>query len=120
MRPGAILHLATDWEPYAEFMLKVMQSADGFVNLSPAGNFSDKPEWRPETKYERRGERLGHRVALQLEGQRRAVELAVRIECLDERGNLAVDGIENAPVAVNKNFDGTNTGKLICKVSEEP
>jgi len=62
MRPGAILHLATDWEPYAEFMLEVMQSADGFVNLSPTGNFSGKPEWRPETKYERRGERLGYRV----------------------------------------------------------
>jgi NADPH-dependent curcumin reductase CurA len=31
-----------------------------------------------------------------------------------------IDGLENAPSAVNKNFDGTNTGKLICKVSEEP
>ncbi len=31
-----------------------------------------------------------------------------------------IDGLENAPVAVNKNFDGTNRGKLICKVSEEP
>jgi tRNA (guanine-N7-)-methyltransferase len=62
MCPGAILHLATDWEPYAEFMLEVMRSAGGFVNLSPTGDFCDKPEWRPETKYERRGERLGHRV----------------------------------------------------------
>ena len=62
MCPGAILHLATDWEPYAEYMLEVMQSAADFVNLSPAGDFCDKPEWRPETKYERRGERLGHRV----------------------------------------------------------
>jgi len=62
MRPGALLHLATDWEPYAQHMLEVMGSSDGFVNLSPSGDFCDQPEWRPETKYERRGEGLGHRV----------------------------------------------------------
>ena len=31
-----------------------------------------------------------------------------------------VDGLENAPKAVNKLFDGSNKGKLIIKVSEEP
>ena len=62
MRPGALLHLATDWEPYAQHMLEVTGSSDGFVNLSPSGDFCDQPEWRPETKYERRGEGLGHRV----------------------------------------------------------
>jgi NADPH-dependent curcumin reductase CurA len=31
-----------------------------------------------------------------------------------------VDGLENAPRAINKLFDGSNTGKLIIKVSEEP
>ena len=31
-----------------------------------------------------------------------------------------VDGLENAPRAINKLFDGTNKGKLIVKVSEEP
>ena len=62
MRPGALLHLATDWEPYAEHMLEVMRSSDDFVNLSPSGDFCDQPEWRPETKYERRGEGLGHQV----------------------------------------------------------
>ena len=62
MRPGALLHLATDWEPYAEHMLEVMRSSDRFINLSPSGDFCDQPHWRPETKYERRGERLGHQV----------------------------------------------------------
>ena len=32
----------------------------------------------------------------------------------------AVDGLRNAPVALNKLFDGTNEGKLLVKVSEEP
>jgi NADPH-dependent curcumin reductase len=31
----------------------------------------------------------------------------------------AIDGLENAPRAINKLFDGTNQGKLIIKVSEE-
>ncbi|KYC40771.1 NADP-dependent oxidoreductase [Scytonema hofmannii PCC 7110] len=30
-----------------------------------------------------------------------------------------IDGLENAPSAINKLFDGTNQGKLIIKVSEE-
>ena len=62
MRPGAILHLATDWEPYAEHMLEVIGCVEGLTNQSASGGFSDKPEWRPETKYEKRGERLGHTV----------------------------------------------------------
>ena len=62
MCPRALLHLATDWEPYAEHMLEVMRSADSFANLSPSGDFCPQPVWRPETKYERRGEGLGHRV----------------------------------------------------------
>ncbi len=31
-----------------------------------------------------------------------------------------VDGLENAPIAINKLFDGSNKGKLIIKISEEP
>jgi NADPH-dependent curcumin reductase CurA len=31
-----------------------------------------------------------------------------------------VDGLENAPQAVQKLFDGSNVGKLVVRVSEEP
>jgi tRNA (guanine-N7-)-methyltransferase len=62
MQPGGILHLATDWEPYAEHMLEVMRNRRDFENLSPTGRSVPRPEWRPETKYEKRGERLGHGV----------------------------------------------------------
>lgn len=31
-----------------------------------------------------------------------------------------IDGLENAPRGINRLFDGTNKGKLIVKVSEEP
>jgi len=57
-----ILHLATDWQPYAEHVLEVMQSSPDFVNLSPTGDYCETPDWRPYTKYEARGERLGHEV----------------------------------------------------------
>jgi len=62
MSQGAILHLATDWQPYAEHVLEVMASREDFVNLSPTGDYCERPEWRPFTKYEERGERLGHEV----------------------------------------------------------
>jgi len=62
MKTGAILHLATDWRPYAEHMLDVMRGSPAFENLSIAGGFCARPEWRPQTKYERRGQRLGHPV----------------------------------------------------------
>ena len=63
MKPGGVLHLATDWAPYAEHMLEVLCAAPEFENLSPDGAYCPKPEWRPPTKYEQRGERLGHRVS---------------------------------------------------------
>ncbi len=58
---GGILHLATDWQNYAEHMLEVMSAAPGYVNEAGQG-YSPRPDFRPITKFERRGERLGHGV----------------------------------------------------------
>ena len=57
---GGVLHLATDWVPYAEHMLAVLSEHSGFTNLSPTGDFCARPAWRPMTRFERRGTRLGH------------------------------------------------------------
>lgn len=63
IRPGGVFHAATDWEPYAEQMLAVLESPGGpFVNLAGPGCFAERPPERPLTRFERRGERLGHRV----------------------------------------------------------
>lgn len=59
---GGVLHLATDWENYADQMMEVMTLAEGYENQAGEYAFSDKPASRPETKFERRGERLGHGV----------------------------------------------------------
>ena len=62
VRPGGLLHLATDWQDYAEHMLEVMQGADGWCNRAGDARFSERPDWRIETHFERRGQRLGHGV----------------------------------------------------------
>jgi tRNA (guanine-N7-)-methyltransferase len=59
---GGLLHLATDWQDYAEAMLEVMTAAEGYANVDPAGGYVPRPEFRPVTKFEKRGERLGHGV----------------------------------------------------------
>jgi tRNA (guanine-N7-)-methyltransferase len=62
LRSGGKLHLATDWQPYAEHMLEVLDANAELTNDAGAGHYSGKPSWRPETKFERRGQRLGHGV----------------------------------------------------------
>ena len=55
-------HMATDWQPYAEHMLEVMAASPDFINCSESGRYSDRPDYRPVTKFEKRGQRLGHAV----------------------------------------------------------
>jgi len=49
LRAGGYLHMATDWEDYAQHMLHVLDDAPGFGNNSGAGQFSPRPEERPLT-----------------------------------------------------------------------
>ena len=62
IRDGGVVHLATDWEDYAEQMMEVMTASPQFVNQGDEYAFSERPEYRPVTKFEKRGERLGHGV----------------------------------------------------------
>lgn len=60
LKPGGVLHIATDWDDYAEHIAAVMQQATGFSDISST-DYSDR-DGRPLTKYEQRALRLGHRV----------------------------------------------------------
>ncbi len=60
LRPGGYLHLATDWENYAEQMLEVLSAEPMLANT--ATGYAPRPDYRPITKFERRGLRLGHGV----------------------------------------------------------
>lgn len=62
MAPGGLLHMATDWQPYAEHMLETMEAAPGWRNAVAPGQYAEKPAWRIETHFERRGLKLGHGV----------------------------------------------------------
>jgi tRNA (guanine-N7-)-methyltransferase len=61
LKPGGAFRLATDWEPYAEWMLEVLNAEPGFVNAATDGSYIAKPD-RGVTRFENRGRRLGHRV----------------------------------------------------------
>jgi len=60
LKPGGYLHCATDWEPYAQQMLEVLQAEPLLKNR--ADGYAPKPDYRPLTKFEKRGLRLGHGV----------------------------------------------------------
>ncbi len=60
MIKGGILHLATDWEHYAEQMMEVLSEHPDFENCYES--YAPRPDFRPKTKFEARGERLGHGV----------------------------------------------------------
>jgi tRNA (guanine-N7-)-methyltransferase len=58
---GATLHLATDWEPYAQEMLAACVAEPGLGNTASHG-FATRPDWRPVTKFEQRARDDGRMV----------------------------------------------------------
>jgi tRNA (guanine-N7-)-methyltransferase len=62
LKPGGILHMATDWQDYAEHMLAVTGACAAFRNCAGEGRYSPRPDYRPVTRFEQRGRRLGHGV----------------------------------------------------------
>ncbi|MGV2480211.1 UNVERIFIED_CONTAM: hypothetical protein IGO34_25755, partial [Salmonella enterica subsp. enterica serovar Weltevreden] len=62
LKPGGELQLATDWAPYAQHMLDVLDAAPQFRNVAADGRYVPRPSTRLKTRFEARGERLGHEV----------------------------------------------------------
>ncbi|MFI5943759.1 tRNA (guanosine(46)-N7)-methyltransferase TrmB [Streptomyces uncialis] len=62
LKPGALLHCATDWEPYAEQMLDVLTAHPAFENTRVDGGFAPRPAFRPRTRFEGQGLDKGHPV----------------------------------------------------------
>lgn len=59
---GGRLHLATDWQDYAEQMWDVLDATKGLRNRAGVRGHVPRPAWRPQTHFESRGQRLGHGV----------------------------------------------------------
>ena len=62
LRPGGLLHLATDWQDYAEQMWDVLDAEPLLKNEAGPRGYFDRPAWRPQTHFEARGLKLGHGV----------------------------------------------------------
>jgi tRNA (guanine-N7-)-methyltransferase len=60
LKVGAYLHVATDWQAYAEWVLEVLSNESSLKNT--AADYAAKPDYRPLTKFENRGIKLGHGV----------------------------------------------------------
>ena len=67
LKPGGYLHCATDWQPYAEQILEVLEAQPLLQNQARSAQpdlqgYAPKPDYRPLTKFENRGLKLGHGV----------------------------------------------------------
>jgi len=60
LKSGAYIHVATDWQEYAEWVLEVLNTDSQLQNT--AKDYAEKPSYRPLTKFENRGIKLGHGV----------------------------------------------------------
>ena len=60
LKTGGYLHVATDWQEYAEWVLEVLNAEPQLQNS--ANDYAEKPAYRPLTKFENRGIKLGHGV----------------------------------------------------------
>lgn len=60
LKPGAYIHVATDWQDYAEQVLRVLNEQPALQNS--AADYAPRPTYRPLTKFEKRGLNLGHGV----------------------------------------------------------
>ena len=60
LKPGGYIHVATDWQDYAEQVLAVL-SAEPLLQNTATG-YAPRPDYRPLTKFEQRGLKLGHGV----------------------------------------------------------
>ena len=62
LQTGGYIHLATDWEDYALWMLDVVSNQTSLHNQSQTSDYIMRPTDRPLTKFEQRGMKLGHQV----------------------------------------------------------
>lgn len=60
LKAGAYIHVATDWQAYAEWALEVLQAEPLLENT--VKDYAPRPDYRPLTKFEKRGLNLGHGV----------------------------------------------------------
>ena len=62
LKPGGEIHMATDWEDYADQMSEEFCGDTRFASIGDVRGMVPRPDYRPQTHFERRGLKLGHGV----------------------------------------------------------
>ncbi|GAB2496937.1 tRNA (guanosine(46)-N7)-methyltransferase TrmB [Arenimonas alkanexedens] len=62
LRPGGLLHVATDWHNYAEHLWDVLDAEPRLRSRAGPRASVPRPDWRRQTHFEARGLKLGHGV----------------------------------------------------------
>lgn len=63
LKSGGAIHLATDWQDYAEQMMQVLSAFPQLVNTAGVGQYADRSSQRPViTKFEQRGKNDGREI----------------------------------------------------------
>ncbi len=62
LKSNGVIHIATDWQEYADEILAILEVDERLENLAGKNCFAPRPQYRPITKFETRGIRLGHTV----------------------------------------------------------
>ncbi len=57
LKPGGFIHIATDWQPYADWIKVRFDKSESY-----SGGVVDRPSWRVLSKFEGQGLRKGHQV----------------------------------------------------------
>ena len=57
LKQGGFIHIATDWQPYVDWIKVRFDNSDSF-----SGGVVDRPSWRVLSKFEGQGLRKGHQV----------------------------------------------------------
>ncbi len=63
LKPHGTIHLATDWQHYAEHMMTVLSAISELKNASGDGKYAERSSQRPViTKFEQRGKQCGRDI----------------------------------------------------------
>lgn len=57
------IHVATDWQPYAEHIIEVLDSEPSLKNAQNTNLKQRLLAGRPDTRFENRGKKLGHKIS---------------------------------------------------------
>ncbi|MCP4475268.1 MAG: tRNA (guanosine(46)-N7)-methyltransferase TrmB [Gammaproteobacteria bacterium] len=63
LMPGATLHIASDWQHYADHIKQIMATREDFSPFNDKMTTVLPPLQRAVTKFEQRGQRLGHNIS---------------------------------------------------------